>query len=213
MKLIFFILLFCINFESIISCDMNQHTDIYWQYFDKFSELYQINTFGDAVPNSNKCTDLGTNFRSKYLNILKTNNIKYSDAKECYEIQHIIDKVNSPYEKCNPNILGNVIMAYSTWNKQISDKCWDIAKNEKMKIYGKYIFCKAIQNILECNHCNVSILPECYNITSNDKTIVTIMKIFVLLTLSGIIAFLIIKYQNNNLYYCINNKYQKTKKH
>src|ERR1700722_20547493 len=115
MIVIFFILFF-VNFGDTAYKDCNDsrpYTETYLKYLNKFSELYQTNTFGGTLNLVDKCTDLGVkeNARNTYINILKKNGIKCSgkwcidgeykclnDNRTCYEIEHIVDKNNTPYD-------------------------------------------------------------------------------------------------------------------
>lgn len=156
--------------------------------FDKFSknnklyELYQKNTFGGFL--AYQCIDLGYNYRKNYIKILNENNISCTDkwcnngmfkcfnkTKECYEVEHIVDRKNTPYNICNPNILGNVIMAYGKWNSQVGKLCWKDAMNEKIQVYGKDIFCTAIRNIIKCSNCSVKLPTECIEHETSDSYI------------------------------------------
>lgn len=82
---------------------------------------------------------------------------------ECY---YIIDMKNTPYDKCNTNNLGNVIMASGSWNNQISQKHWNNVISEKLKVYGKKIFCQALKNVIECDsNCVIDLPVKCYDYT------------------------------------------------
>lgn len=90
----------------------NDHTQIFNQYQGHFNELYQRNTFGGYL--DNKCLSLGSDYRKKYIEILKQNDIKCSGlwclngeysckdvGNKCYQVEHIVDRVNTPYDTCD----------------------------------------------------------------------------------------------------------------
>ena len=156
----------------------------------------------------------GDSYRSNYIKVLMDNNIQCTgdwckeygtnngfDCKdmgvECYQVEHIIDKQNTPYDKCNMNILGNVIMASGTWNNQIGNRCWDDIKREKIAVYGKDIFCKAIKNVIDCTKCDASLPIECIPIKDEPVGKITWIIIGVILAFIIICAlvFLGIKYK------------------
>lgn len=165
-------LIICAN----IKCG-KKHTDIFKQYNDKLDELYQQDTFGGNF--ENKCMSLGNNYRQNYIDILNKNNIKCTGLwcvnnqfsckgaeTNCYQVEHMVDQNNTPYDNCDVNILGNVIMAYGLWNMQVGQLCWTDVLHEKTKVYGKEMMCKAIANIIECNkisnsNCNIKMPNEC----------------------------------------------------
>lgn len=156
-----------------------KNTKIYETDEYDYTDLFQANTFIEH----NKCLELGNPSKTKYMKILNDTNTKcigywcingnfeWNKNKQCYEVEHIIDRHNTPYDKCNTNILGNVIMAYGSWNNQIGQLCWKDAKNEKIEIYGKDIFCKAVKNILDCSNCDAKIPNECVVSDTNNRTI------------------------------------------
>lgn len=189
----------------------NKNTEIYETDEYDYNDLFQSNTFIET----NKCVDLGKSPRTKYLKILNENNIKCSGIwcingnfewnanKQCYEVEHIVDRHNTPYDACNTNILGNVVMAYASWNNQIGQLCWDDAKNEKIQIYGKEIFCKAVKNIIECSNCNAPLPIECnpdqtINKTTQKESNEQLIYIIVIATLAVIFVTIVICIIFNN---------------
>lgn len=184
-------------------CKDPPHTKTYDEYQGKLSELIQADTFGGNFPN--KCDDLGKNYRPAYIKILKDNNIQCSGkwcidgewkcnrTNQCYQVEHIVDKANTPYDNCNPFILGNLIMTYGQWNNEIGQKCWDQVLQEKLEVYGKEIFCNAIKNVVECSNCSISLPLECLDTTSYANTGIIIA--LVILLLCAVLTCLGIKYE------------------
>lgn len=70
----------------------------------------------------------------------------------CYHMDHIVDIKNSlhGYQEQDFMILGNVVMAYSTWNIQIGQLAWESVKLEKREIYGPDIFDAAMEHVMRC---------------------------------------------------------------
>jgi hypothetical protein len=170
--------------EGNIKCD-KLHSQVYDEYKGNYDVLRQKNTYGGNF--DDKCMELGEEYREKYINILKNHNINcqgkwcvhgtYSCKgveSECYQVEHIVDRKNTPYKDCGTNILGNVIMAYGLWNRQVGQLCWENVYAEKKEIYGEDIVCQAIRNIVSCGNCNVSLPEECktYTIKKKDEIII-----------------------------------------
>jgi hypothetical protein len=193
------------------TCNGAEFTNVYLEYRQNnmLNELYQLNTFGGNF--NNKCQDLTSNPRSKYIDILNKNNIKCegkwcvnnifscpNQTKECYEVEHIVDQKNTPFNSCNRYILGNLIMAYGKWNYEVGQPCWDSIKMEKMNVYGKTIFCSAIKNIIECDpKCHIPIPPECTDsLEPNNASNVILIFIIVSVCIMCIIS-LIVKYNSS----------------
>ena len=162
------------------------NTEIYEQYKNRLEDLYQANTFGGKF--DDKCMDLGSNYRQRYIGILDSNNIgctgpwcidgkfacnRYNDT--CYHVEHMVDLSNTPFTGCNinANILGNVIMAYGVWNKQVGQLCWDDVFEEKRKVYGTKVMCDAIANIVDCHKeehkCKIVMPPVCKESNGDDS--------------------------------------------
>jgi hypothetical protein len=59
---------------------------------------------------------------------------KLGDSKNCYNVEHIIPKVNTIAELngCSVDIQGNFIMAYGAWNQALKNEYY----GEKTIIYG-----------------------------------------------------------------------------
>ena len=78
-----------------------------------------------------------------------------SGTKDCYHVEHIIDKKNPEYddEEC-VMIAGNLVMAYSRWNSGLGGMSrynYTNSEQEKTEVYGKDNINK-IRNIIEkCN--------------------------------------------------------------
>lgn len=155
----------------------DKNTDVYNSDEYDNVELYQANTF---INNNDRCLDLGSPSKKRYMEILDRNNITctglwcvngrfdWTKDHECFEVEHIIDRRNTPYVNCSPNILGNVVMVYGLWNNQIGQMCWNDIKTEKFEVYGKGIFCNALRNVIECSGCNVPLTNECLNVSYNN---------------------------------------------
>lgn len=81
-----------------------------------------------------------------------------SSSAECYQVEHIIDKVNSDPELngLDVNIVGNLVMAYSRWNQQVGQLKWDNVVAEKQEIYTIFLFQKARHFVLTCNQPPIS---------------------------------------------------------
>lgn len=79
--------------------------------------------------------------------------------KECYEVEHIIDRKGEEYtgKECNKDIAGNLVMAYGKWNMElgtIARKDYNSSEKEKGEVYGKERMRKVREIIERCN-------PEC----------------------------------------------------
>lgn len=211
-KLLLYILLL-INFTlaANIKCTNTTNSKVFKEYSkkDKLNELYQKNTFGGSFYDI--CFDLGKDYRKNYIKILRENNINctgkwcnsglykcINNPRECYEVEHIVDKKNTPYDKCNTNILGNVIMAYGKWNNQVGQLCWKNVLYEKMQVYGNDIFCDAVSNIIKCGNCDIEMPMECKYINKphifplfsslvNDMLIILVIFIIVVILITGVI--------------------------
>lgn len=198
------------------------HTHEFLNYKDNLQSLFQYNTFGNIF--ENKCQNLGNNPRQIYTKILVDNDIQCMgdwckedgnnngfDCKDmgldCYQVEHIIDRKNTPYDPCNTNILGNVIMAYGKWNNEIGQRCWNDVKNEKIIVYGKDIFCQAIKNVIACDkNCNINLPFDCINndIKKNDtiKNWLGYLIIIIIITIASAIIYCGYRYRD-----VIKNKY------
>ena len=177
-KLLFILNILLITFaakkcDPYISSKCNYHTQLYMQYIagNLTYDLIQKNTF---LP-SNPCDTSFGYIRPKYIKRLKDVNVtcygawcvnkefSCKNAKDrCYEANHIIDITNSEYELKNysKNIIGNMVMIYKLWNKQLSQRSWKIVEEEKRKVYGDYIFDKAYYNVEKCNITNPKIITD-----------------------------------------------------
>ena len=76
------------------------------------------------------------------------------DMALCYHVEHIIDSSSRSglSSECT-NIAGNMIMAYSKWNRGLGDLSYEDSTNEKKEVYGD-IYDRALANIMTCN-------PDC----------------------------------------------------
>lgn len=189
-------------FSANQKCTTDNHTKIFNEYAknNKLGDLFQKNTYGGFL--SEKCQNLGNNYRLNYIKLLDKHNITCLDkwcingtfdcsgTRECNEVEHIVDRSNTPYNICNPNILGNVIMAYGKWNAQVGQLCWKDIINEKKQVYGKNIFCDAIRNVIECSGCNVELPPECLDRETSEHA--THGKVRITLMVTGIISIIVV---------------------
>lgn len=66
-----------------------------------------------------------------------------------YDVEHIIDKNNSIWPRCDKDIYGNIILANSSWNRAMGQRTWHLVEDEKKYVYGA-IFNKAKDNVLYC---------------------------------------------------------------
>lgn len=104
-------------------------------------------------------------------------NIKNISPRDCYDVEHIIDKKGPEFnKKCfDKNIAGNLIMTWSRWNRALgplANKNYSYSYSEKITIYGKNIIYQAKKNIIRCSTCNssdINILDnDIYDITSKN---------------------------------------------
>ena len=199
MSFFLFILYFvCCQTAKPIPCT-NQLTNAYNTIKNDIKSYVQLNTFGGNFPN--KCDGLRINYKSKYLVELSSNLIRCSghlckngffectNSNECYHVEHIVDKENTPYNQCNPNILGNVIMAYGVWNVEVGQKCWDDVVIEKFSVYGKESFCQSVRNVIECSGCNVQLPAQCLENEIIKNPIFITIFIILLIVIIGSIVF------------------------
>lgn len=82
-----------------------------------------------------------------------------SNKSGYYQVEHIIDKSNSIWPKCNKAIAGNMVMVYSKYNQQIGQRTWSIVEEEKKAIYGK-IYYRAKHAVYKC--CNKEYVASSY---------------------------------------------------
>ncbi len=68
-----------------------------------------------------------------------------------YDVDHIIETENDDPElaKCDKNILGNLILAPSSWNRGVGNLCYQYGRAEKLAVYGN-IREMASQNVARC---------------------------------------------------------------
>jgi hypothetical protein len=99
--------------------------------------------------------------------------VEYAD----YDVEYIIDSDEGDLSKCKKNIIGNLILSNSIWNRQLDKLCWDYAKEEKMIIYSD-IFSQALNNVRKC--CTASIAPESIIIPIASLIFVIVLFIFML---------------------------------
>lgn len=110
--------------------------------------------------------------RSRYLSILNNRGVHCSGdwcidgefsckGYPCYEMEHIIDLKHSlGFNEHDMEILGNVIMAYSVWNREMGHLKWENVENEKRAVYGNNIVDRAMQNIIKCRDARLGIDPD-----------------------------------------------------
>lgn len=80
---------------------------------------------------------------------------KYSSDKDCYHVQHIIDKYD-PELQCGDciDIVGNMVMVNGRWNNELhcmAIKYHDDSVNEKNIIFGQDIVERARAQIKQCS--------------------------------------------------------------
>ena len=125
--------------------------------------IYDERTFGNMIY-EDPCIKLSNIQFRKYVNskILCVGDLcvdgKFSckNTNECYDVEHIIDLNGPEFTECNKNIAGNMIMAWSKWNRQLGS----IARTNYTKsilnktvVYGEDIMSVARDNIKKCcNH-------------------------------------------------------------
>lgn len=154
----------------------NSHTEIYNQWKDGtfIQTLFLPDTYlpftSRPISRELACRTLSddqTELRQQYIQLLTETGItctgdwcdnrgKFSCATinpECYQVEHIIDKVtgDSELDSKNKNIVGNVIMAYGVWNNQVGQLKWSNVQQEKSEIYTKFLFETARHYVLTCN--------------------------------------------------------------
>ena len=84
-------------------------------------------------------------------------------------------------------------MAYGVWNQQVGQLCWKDIFNEKKDVYGKYIMCESIKNVIECGKCNIPLPKECQEYNWKFDLGISIVAIVIV-----IVVFLYVKYTRNN---------------
>lgn len=123
----------------------------------------------------------------------------YSMQWNLNDLEYIVNAKNTPFDKCNTNILGNVIMSYSVWNKQIGKKGWYYIEHEKMAVYGSKIFCETVKNIVKCDtNCDVGITIKCDKVKHHDDShdLLIVLICFIVLIILIICTLCFIKYAN-----------------
>lgn len=141
----------------------SKHTQTYtaWKNGSFTKTLFLRDTYLGF--NDNPCQKITR--RDAYIKILESKGIfcsgdwcdsqgGYSCMKNpCYNMEHIIDSGNSKVEfgsEYDKNILGNYVMAYSTWNRQVGQLSWEDIKIEKKEIYTD-VFDRAYQVVKTCH--------------------------------------------------------------
>lgn len=139
MSLIFVLsILLDVSFGARKDC-VSPHSSFYTNNYGKTNVLffaqqtYKYNDPCEPVTNNN--------FR---------NNL-YPQYKEGRDVDHIVDISNSEEElsECDKNIMGNLVLADSGWNRGVGNLCWRYVKAEKQMIYGD-IFDRAMYNVRYC---------------------------------------------------------------
>ena len=87
--------------------------------------------------------------RSAYISLLARYGITSGNEFADYQMEHIIDKSNTPYSG-NKDIAGNLVMSNPTWNNQIGQMNWSMVEREKRIVY-RAIFDKALKSVVECS--------------------------------------------------------------
>lgn len=118
----------------------NGHTKVYTNMLES---LYIKQTYFDMK--DIRCSPV--NSRAEYVAILASRGIT-DIPSDSWHMEHIIDQNGTPYAQ-NKNILGNLIMANATWNRQIGQLTWSAVEREKRAVYGE-IFDLALSSVVEC---------------------------------------------------------------
>jgi len=92
-------------------------------------------------------------------------------------------------EKCNKNIMGNLLLADSSWNRGMGQLCWEQVKVEKSQVYGP-IFYKAMNNVRKC--CGLDTLTPTVIDTPSSKHDDTKSSIYFLLYASGLFIAIVV---------------------
>lgn len=156
----------CILFVTVFVNVLGKNTQTYTQWKQgKFrGDIFLPETYLGLQQQDNPCQKIKS--RAQYLKKLQSYGITCTGSwcdseggfgckvEPCYNMEHIIDIKNSLPElgpEYDRNILGNLVMAYSTWNKQVGNlPSWDEIKSEKGEIYGE-IFETAMEHVRRCH--------------------------------------------------------------
>jgi hypothetical protein len=158
------IIYFIINIQLIscmfISQDCTKHTKIYKERGGLNNFYFNSETFSKS---GDICKEHKTYYKKsliekniecsgEWCNNLGINNwgCKETNKDGCYHVENIISKSNfiKDIDNCETSIVGNYIMSYGKWNKQLGNGFYD----EKRNVYGSDIFYKAYDNIFFCCH-------------------------------------------------------------
>lgn len=75
---------------------------------------------------------------------------KLFNIDQTYQVEHIVDQSNAPFNECNKNIIGNLAIADASWNQGVGSLCWENVYNEKVAVYGQKTVDTAIYNVEKC---------------------------------------------------------------
>jgi len=208
-KILFLVLLilFIVICLLIPKSVKKSHTNVFNKNWKKYGNqdyaFYDDRTFGVNIF-KDPCTKINTNtaFR-RYINknvkclgkwcINKTYSCKRLLNRNCYEVEHVIDK-NGPEFKsnqCDKNIAANLVMAFGKWNAALGRLDYDLSIKEKRTVYSDKIANKIYSKILECQ-------PNCKNDYWNeyDHKILLAVLVFLLIIIS-IITIMIYRQDSN----------------
>jgi len=118
---------------------------------DLFDDSCQKMTNSDfrKFMNANvNCTGEWCSIDSKY-------NCKQGNNRDCYNVEHIIDKNGPEFEDCQnvKNIVANYVMAWGSWNQDlgvIASKDYESMTFEKELVYGTEIMEDVRNKLDEC---------------------------------------------------------------
>jgi len=178
-------LMLTISWVEAAGNSQNSHTDIYrqWKSGTFVQTLYLPNTYlpytSRPMDRELACRPLPnsqTDLRRQYITLLTImgvsctgdwcgldGNFSCADmGRQCYEVEHIIDKANTDPDLVglNVNIVGNLVMAYGRWNQQVGQLSWNNVVTEKREIYTTFLFETARHYVLTCNGSDTSAITE-----------------------------------------------------
>jgi hypothetical protein len=157
-----------ISLTFIADIEQKNHTNIYNEYWKNVEnpnnnyQFYDPNTFGVNIY-KNPCKVI--KYNKNFLNTINQN-IKckgkwcindifgncQGNARNCYEVEHIIDKGGPHLPGYCKNIAANLVMAWGKWNSQLGNMArydYNASYEEKHEIYGETMISKVIDAILD----------------------------------------------------------------
>lgn len=75
------------------------------------------------------------------------------NSRDCYNVEHIIDKNGSEFPDCNKDVVYNYVMAWGTWNQNLGKIArWDYnsSTREKELVYGSDMMSRVREQFLKC---------------------------------------------------------------